>query len=666
MSIIRTTSACAVLFALSPLAMADTVIRSEMLTLGKPSGEQVTTLADDGEIRVHFEFADRGRGPDLDARYRVGPDGTLAEAHVTGLAYFKTKVDERYALADGKAAWTSEKETGEAEPKGPAHYLLLEGTPEEYTILARALLKAKDNTLALLPAGEARLEKLGERTIDSDVLTLYAIHGLGLTPELLWLDDRQQFYASVSSWMTLIRAGDADRAPTLIDVQQAIESEASVRRAERLGRRLDRPTMIRNVRAFDPASGRFVGDSVLIDDGRIVAIGDDLEVPAGATSLDGQGRFLMPGLWDMHVHLGGSADGLLHMANGVTTVRDMANDNESLARRSADFEAGRDIGPRVIKAGFIDGGGPYAGPSKALADNAETVRAWIDRYAAEGYSQVKLYSSLKKSLVPDAIAYAHEKGLRVSGHVPVGLSAREFIEMGADELQHINFVFLNFVAGPGDDTRTPLRFSLVGDRGGSLDLTGAPVRDFIGLLKAKGIVVDPTVVAFEDLYTAQAKMPALTYAAILDRLPATWQRSIAAGGGGLPAADGAAVLRHRVAYERMIALVGELHRSGVTIVPGTDAAAGIAYVRELELYVQAGIPPSDVLRIATHNAARAMKLDAERGSLAQGQVADLILVDGDPSRFVSDLRRVHTVIRADRVFDVDSLNREVGIAPLRR
>jgi hypothetical protein len=347
-------------------------------------------------------------------------------------------------------------------------------------------------------------------------------------------------------------------------------------------------------------------------------------------------------------------------------VRDLANDNELLARRIADFEAGRDIGPRLIKAGFIDGGGPYAGPTKALADDAETVREWIDRYAAEGYSQVKLYSSLRKSLVPDAIAYAHEKGLRVSGHVPVGLSAREFIEMGADELQHINFVFLNFVAGPGDDTRTPLRFSLVGDRAAALDLTGGPVRDFIQLLKRRNVVVDPTVVTFEDLFTEQAKLPALTYAAIADRLPATWQRSIAAGGGGMPAADGAAVMRHRLAYERMIALIGELHRSGVTIVPGTDAVAGLAYVRELELYVQSGIPPAEVLRLATHGAARAMGLDGERGSLATGKVADLILVDGDPSRIVSDLRRVHTVIRADRMFDVDSINRELGIAPVHR
>lgn len=648
------------------IAAAETVVRSEILTLDKPSGEHVTTLADDGEIFVKYRFNDRGRGPELKARYRIAEDGTLTFAHVTGLAYMKTAVDERYTLADGKAQWTGGNESGTAEPSGPAQYLMLESTPEEFVILARALLRAKDNTLALLPSGEARIEKLLDREIEGEALSLYAIHGLGLDPQLLWLDRDRQLYASVSSWFSIIRAGRSAQVQPLLAIQDEVEAGMLLRRARQLAQPLQGALLIRNVRAFDPASGRFVGNSVLVDGGRIAATGDDIDAPRGADTLDGEGRFLMPGLWDMHVHLSGATDGLMHIANGVTTVRDMANDNDALARRSRDFDAGRDIGPRVLKAGFIDGSGPFAGPTRALADDAETVRAWIDRYAAEGYSQIKLYSSLRRELVPGAIAYAHEKGLRVGGHVPVGMSARQFIEMGADELTHINFAVLNFVAEEDADTRTPLRFSLVGDHGADLDLTGAPVRRFIDLLKSNDVVVDPTIATFEDLYASQPGTPPLTYAAVYARLPVSWQRRIAAGGGNLPANDGATVMRHGLAYERMIALIGELHRSGVTIIAGTDAAAGITFVRELELYVQAGIPPVEVLRIATHNAARAMALDRDRGRLAPGHVADLILVDGDPSRIVSDLRRVHTIIRGDRIFHADALNRAVGISPVAR
>ncbi len=648
---------------IAPLdALAGTELRSEVLIAGNPAGEQIARYGDDGTVEVEFRFNDRGRGPDLRGEYRVDEDGLLQAATITGTAYLKTAVDEHFERIDGVATWRTGERSGRAEPAGAAQYLALDGTPEELAMLARALLKAPDRSLDLLPAGRARLELLGEQALAGQTLRLVAVHGLDLSPSLVWIDADDHFHASVSPWFTLIRSGATDQVAALQAAQQAIEARSNAERARRLASALPGATLIRNARAFDPDAGRFVGDSVLIADGRIVEVGTGLAAPAGATDIDAGGRFLMPGLWDMHVHMGGAIDGLLHLAHGVTTVRDMANDNALLARRSADFEAGRDLGPRVIKAGFLDGSGPFAGPSKALADDEATVREWIDRYAAEGYSQVKLYSSLRKHLVADAIAYAHEKGLRVSGHVPMGMSAREFVELGADELQHANFLFLNFLAGPESDTRTPLRFSLVGERGPGLDLSGQPMREFVGLLRERGTVVDPTLVAFEDMFTSQSGHPALTFAPVVHRLPATWQRSLAAGGGGLPAADGAAAMRHRLAYERMIALVGELHRSGVAIVAGTDAAAGLTYARELELYVQAGIPPVQVLRIATVNGAEAMAI-ADRGRLAPGQVADLILVDGDPSRQVADLRRVHTVIRGDRRFDAAELARAAGLGP---
>jgi imidazolonepropionase-like amidohydrolase len=650
-------------FALAPTAaQAGRELRSQVLIAGKPAGEQIARYGDDGTVEVEFRFADRGRGPDLRGRYRVGDDGLLEAATITGVAYLKTPVDERYERTGGIATWRSGDQAGRAEPEAPAQYLALDGTPEELAMLARALLEAPARTLALLPAGQARLELLGEQTVDGQALRLVAVHGLDLSPSLFWIDADDHFHASVSPWFSLVRDAAVDQVPELQAAQQAIQAEASAARAQRLAAPLAGATLVRDARAFDPDTGAMVGDSVLIRDGRIAQVGTGLAPPDGAAVIDAGGRFLMPGLWDMHVHLAGDADGLLHLAHGVTTVRDLANDNDLLARRSADFEAGRDLGPRIIKAGFLDGSGPFAGPSKALADDEATVREWIDRYAEQGYSQVKLYSSLRRDLVAGAIAYAHEKGLRVSGHVPMGMTARQFVELGADELQHANFLFLNFLAGADDDTRTPLRFSLVGQRGPGLDLSGAPVRAFVELLRQRGTVVDPTLVAFEDMFTSQPGHPALTYAPVLHRLPATWQRSLAAGGGGLPAADAAAAMRHRLAYERMIALVGELHRSGVAIVAGTDATAGLTYARELELYVQAGIPPAQVLRIATVNAAEAMKI-ADRGRLAAGQVADLILVDGDPSRQISDIRRIHTIIRGDRRFDAAELARAAGLGP---
>lgn len=656
-------AAFAVLAALAtPAGGSALETRYELLIAGNPAGEQVVHVDDDGVVHVRFSYNDRGRGPELQARYRLADDGVPTNVHIEGIAYMKTPVDERFERDGDTVRWHNTSEAVERDLDGPAFYLSLEGPPEEQMLLARALLRSENRELALLPSGRARIEALADLEFDGTPVTLYALHGLGLTPALVWFDGDHRLYASVSDWFSLVRSGGADRVPALLDAQRDIEQQAHHRRAAELTQVLDAPLLIRNVRAFDPVHGAVIGDSVVVDGGRIAAVGRDLDPPGGATVLDGEDRFLMPGLWDMHVHLGGPADGLLHLAFGVTTVRDLANINELLARRSEDFDAGRDIGPRILKAGFLDGSGPFAGPSKALADDSESVWRWIDRYADEGYVQLKLYSSLKRELVPDAIEYAHAKGLRVSGHVPVGMSAREFIELGADELQHANFLFLNFLAGRGDDTRTPLRFRMVAERAGQVDLSGAEVNAFIELLRRRDIVVDPTLVAFEDLFVSQPHRPAPVYAEVFDRLPISWQRRIGAGSGGLEAPDGAAAMRNRAAFDRMIALVGDLHRSGVTIIAGTDAAAGLAFARELELYVQGGIPPIEVLRIATVNAARTMGLEDERGRLAHGQTADLILIDGDPTRIISDVRRVHTVIRGDRLFRAEALARAAGLS----
>src|SRR5262249_38668645 len=151
----------------------------------------------------------------------------------------------------------------------------------------------------------------------------------------------------------------------------------------------------------------------------------------------------LPGLWDMHVHLSPN-DGLLHLAAGVTSVRDLANDNDALLKMKHDFDAGTEIGPRVTMRGFMDGRGPYAGPTKVFVDTEAEARTAIDYYAKNGYDGVKVYSSLKPELVPFITKLAHEKGLRVSGHVPANMTAQQFVEAGADEIQHINMLFLNF------------------------------------------------------------------------------------------------------------------------------------------------------------------------------------------------------------------------------
>ncbi len=642
--------------------------KSVLVLAGANAGLQEARYGDDGKLAVHFEFNDRGRGSKLDATYSLDAHGLPTQIELKGVDYLKAPVAETYSRTDDSVVWKNAAEDDKRTAAGAAFFLGLNQVPEDTILLTRALLKAPGRKLSLIPAGEASIRKLASTEIKGKVeaktVDLYAIKGLGLLPEFVWLDQDQRFFASYSGWSTLIREGYEDAIKTIGDRQEQEERRLAESRASELTRNLSAPLLIRNVRVFDPPAGEVVdARAVLIDGGRIVSIGAaDVASLEGIEELDGRGRFLMPGLWDMHVHFGGGADGLLDLASGVTTVRDMANQVDTLKALIDGIEAGKDIGPRIIRAGIIDGKGPFAGPTKVLVDTEQEALDAVRMYKDTGHEQIKIYSSVKPELMPIIARAAHAQGMRVSGHVPAYMTARQFVENGADEIQHINMLFLNFMFDKVQDTRTPARFTMVAEHGAALDLSSRPVRDFIQLLKDRQIVVDPTVGTFEDMFLGRPGAPGPGFAAIVDRFPTTWQRQIRSGAGGLEMKQGQQSL-FRDSYQNMVNMVGVLYRSGVPIVAGTDNLAGMTLPRELELYVEAGIPPIEVLRIATSGSAQVMKREDDYGRVAPGFVADLILVDGDPTINMADIRKVHTTIRGDRLYDADALFRAVSIKP---
>ncbi|WP_257450489.1 amidohydrolase family protein [Archangium lipolyticum] len=643
--------------------------RSTVLLLGNVAGHQQVEYLPEGEVRVHYEFNDRGRGPVLDSTFHVSANGTLVSAESRGVDYLKAPVDERYSATGASHHWKSSAGEVRREVSGPVFYLSLESPPEEAVLLIRAALRAPGQRMALLPSGEARVAAVGSLTVKGKAgsrrVRLYSLSGLDLTPSYVWLDEQQRFFASVSSWMKVVREGFEDTLEQLDGYQEAEQRRLARARARALTTKLDRPLAITHARVFDPGTLTVAEDqTVLVTQGRISAVGPSakLVVPRDARILDAQGRFLMPGLWDMHVHITEGADGPLALAGGVTTVRDLANEDRTLTALIQEIEAGHDIGPRVIKAGFMDGRSPYSGPTRVFVDNEEEARTAIDNYAAGGYEQIKIYSSIKPELVPTLVRLAHAKGLRLSGHVPAFMTARQFVEAGADEIQHINFLALNFLFDRVQDTRTPARFIAVGEHAATLDLGSPEVRAFLALLRERGVVVDPTVSIFDDMFHDQPGHWNAGLSPILGRLPPTLQRRLGSGGGGLPDVAKQPE-RYRDSFLRLVELVGLLHRSGVRIVSGTDNLSGLFLPRELELYVAAGIPPREVLRIATLGNAEVVKRDKEYGRVLPGYVADLILVDGDPTLLISDLRKVRHVIRGDRLYESAALFRSVGIAP---
>lgn len=651
---------------LSPVsAQAQDRLDYSIVLSGNMAGSMTVAATPDGGGEVRYSFNDRGRGPELVATHRLDARQWPVEVTVRGVDYFKVAVEESFRSAGESARWSSAAETGEGPARG--FYIPYQGAPEHLAMLARAALAA-GGTLDLLPVGRVAIRKVMDREVrngETRIQTsLYAIEGLGFTPALLWLDSDRQLFFVGGSWSTTIRRGWEASAAELIRLQQEVETARETAQARELQRRPRGPVAIRDVRLFDPERRRLIDHSTVVVTGnRITAVGADgrVAVPAGAEIVEGRGRVVLPGMWDNHVHLGGSADGLLHLAAGVTTVRDMANDMDELGLRRRRIESGELIGPRILMAGFLDGPGPFAGPSRALVRTPEEVRSWIERYANAGYVQIKLYSSLNPELVPVAAAAAHARGLRLSGHIPAGMTMEQAVEAGYDEVQHANFWFLNFM-GPevNAHTNNMTRFYAVGERAGDMSLDTPEMARFIALLQRRHTVLDPTLVTFESLYLATPRHISPELAAVADRLPATVRRD--ASGGGL-ARDDAARAQYRRAFERMMQLARRMHDAGIVILPGTDAIAGIAYDRELELYAEAGIPAGDVLYMATLGSARVNRRDRELGSIEAGKLADLVLIDGDPLVRMSDVRRVDLVIRDGVVFEPARLHAALGIAP---
>jgi imidazolonepropionase-like amidohydrolase len=631
----------------------------------RPAGLVTYRLEPHGESVLTLAVMDRGRGQNLTARLKLDRDGIPLRVHVTGQDYWKNPVDERFELAKGKAVWSSAVEKGEKRVAGKGFYTTVSSPLQEVGLLAMALLRSPHRRLPLLPEGEASIERVGATRIQAGGktlgLTLYAISGLGLAPVYVWMESPTVFFGRLDGFVTVVRQGWEDAGPDLLKAQADAVAGREQALVAKLAHRPAGPLVVKGARLFSPETGKVQpGTTVVVSGQRIQAVGPDGEVavPAGATVVDAQGKMLLPGLWDMHQHFT-SEDGILALASGVTTGRDLGNDTDYLLRLKGLWDTGKALGPRVVLAGVIDGPGPYASPTKVLVDTEEKARAAVARYAELGYEQVKIYSSLDPKLVPVIVAEAHQRGLRVSGHIPNGLTAEQAVRQGFDEIQHITFLFLNFI--PGLDTRTPVRFTAVAEHGAELDLQSEPVRALLRLLKERQTVMDPTLSIYEDKFTARPGVVGPSMAAVAHRLPYSTRRKLLAGNLPVPADM---EQRYRDSYRATLAMVRALYDLGITIVAGTDGPAGATLHHELETYVEAGIPAPEVLRIATLVAAQVTKHDQDLGTIAPGKLADFILVEGDPTTRISDIRRVILTVKDGVLYDTAELWKAVGVKPV--
>jgi cytosine/adenosine deaminase-related metal-dependent hydrolase len=620
----------------------------------------------DGSLAYRQSQSLRGWITETDAVVRLGVDGVPVEVVVRGVTPSGNAAETFRLGPDGRAKWSSLADSGEAAGATGKYYIDNNGPVLLGDLLMERLAAAEGQGIATLPSGQPKLERTPVRATvtgpagQGRTVQLAMVSGFGLTPYPLWLEGDRVF-GSVG-WISVLPAGWESAAQILRPLQDKAEAAAVQGVAKRFLDPANRaPVLFDNVLLFDAEQGRFLpGRAVLVQDGKVAAIGaaGTLRAPAGGRTIDGKGKSLVPGLWDAHRHIGGDWSLVSNMAAGITSFRSpgtMIDRAQDVARRRAAGELL--MGEGWVQA-IVDRKDPLAAQGATTVSSAEEAVAAVRKIKEAGLWGVKFYTSMDPSWIAPAAAEARCLGLHVSGHVPATMRPLEAVRAGYQELTHINFVVMQLMPKEVvDKANTAARIEGPAKYARQLDLNSAEARAMLAELKRSGTWVDPTLVVFESTLTSDGGVPGAAYAPYHNIVPPLVARGMRAG--GHPLVEDLTRDDYRASFAKLVELVGALHKAGIPIVAGTDGE-GMELVRELELYVRAGLTPAEALRTATLNVARLVGAEKRTGSIAVGKEADMVLVDGDVSRDLGALRRTLTVVSDGVVMDADALRAAAG------
>ena len=445
---------------------------------------------------------------------------------------------------------------------------------------------------------------------------------------------------------------------------------------------------ITHVTVIDGTSSPSQPDStVLIKDSRILSIGpsSSTEIPRNAKIVDATGKFLIPGLADMHVHLlgagepSGSREFILPLlvANGITTVRDMGGDATLLKQLREEINSGKRPGPQIFLTGpYLDGNPPYFQPSIVVQTPAQAANA-VQQLHSLGVDFIKVQSRLQ----PDpyfAIAHESQKlGLRFVGHVPDSITAAQASDAGQSSIEHLTGVLLGcssreeqlrnrkMVIPPAGETARQI---YAGDQAWTLDLLHSYSQRNAAQLFQKFASNHtwqvPTLPLLMDLvYLTHPRDPELRARSkyLPGNVAAIWDPVLEKNSKS-DAQD--FVIRAELA-ERSLAIVKEMSAAGVNIMAGSDSSApnifpGFSLHDDLAYMVQAGLTPLQALQTATTKPAEFLQRSAQQGSIAAGRRADLVLLNGNPLDDIHNTQKIEAVILNGKLLDRAALDSLLG------
>jgi len=405
--------------------------------------------------------------------------------------------------------------------------------------------------------------------------------------------------------------------------------------------------------------------TVLVRGERIVAEGpaDSVRAPRGATVVEGRGRFLIPGLWDMHVHtvVPGGAEVLpLYLANGVTGVRDMAGELGTLRAWQSEIAAGTRVGPRTVVSGPYLEGGDVPIPHLLVSTPADA-QAAVDSLVTLGVDFVKVHSQLDRERYFAIARAARARGVTFAGHVPRSVLPAEASDSGQRSIEHL--LTIPNVCTPAESAALAPRFPVQAALG---RCTAEDLAPLFARFVRNGTRVVPTLVA--QLEVASWPKRELPGDSLAHHLPDTL-RAFVAGIFPMPdsiPADADAV--GRALFRKRVEVTGALHRAGVPIMAGTDAPLrnsppGFGLHDELAWFVEAGLSPWEAIRSATLEPARFLGAQDSLGTVEPGRLADLVLLEANPLEDIRNTRRVVAVLANGRLFQVTRDGGRIQLAP---
>jgi imidazolonepropionase-like amidohydrolase len=431
---------------------------------------------------------------------------------------------------------------------------------------------------------------------------------------------------------------------------------------------------ITHINIIDVAGGPELPDmTVLVRDGRITDVGKSgtLAAPPDAKAIDGSGKYLIPGLWDMHVHTI-FGDWLprdeqvtlpLFVANGVTGVRDMGGDLKPLKQWRSAIAAGKLLGPRMIIAGpMLDGPVPRF-PSSAPISNAADGTRTVDELKAGGVDFIKIQSLIPRDGYFAAAAEAKKLGITFVGHVPDAVRASEASNAGQKSIEHFTGIF---------EGSTPIEDALLrGPKSLGLNVKNHDpnrANALIALMAKNQTWQVPTLVwergqwLVDDIDLSHDPLTKYAPASWRDH---TWPMFVTDIMKDMDT-DPLPVRKQFVQMELDMTLA--MFKAGVPFMAGTDTAAGVhifpgfSLHQELVLFQSAGLTPLQALQTATLNPAKFLGRTADLGTVEKGKLADLLILDADPLRDIANTQKIRGVVLAGHYFDragLDKMLRDV-------